>query len=464
MVEKITFESFDCFNRDGFAEALKNRIMFENPISSEGFVLSLNAEFGRGKTTFVNMMQAYLEEEGFKTFSINAWESDFMEDPFVPVVSSLVDKLPDANGSLKKACKAAIGAIAFNLDNIAQVSTLGLLKIKEAAKEVSDEMQKDDLVKYGGSYYSAYEEKLLAFNALKKELAKYIRKECKEKPLVIFVDELDRAKPDYAIKFLEAIKHIFSIEGVVFILSVNKKQLRSSAKVLFGTDLDFQSYYHRFVSAEIDLPDIVSMDYKKFTERLFEEYISTLDYKTVIDHNIGGTLEVISYILESFRFTPRSCHLFFKSFRYLILNEEDVAKQTSYEWIIAAGFLLALKVMGEDYLKLAVEDSRREEFDKLLLDTFDLDGRLGSYCYYSFSSSSTNERNYKTVKFLIARTMLGRSERALVVDSDNQQIKERLNGYADTFSRRGSVDERESSIFQLIAPSIMDIGKLLDVY
>ncbi|WP_419182173.1 P-loop NTPase fold protein [Pantoea ananatis] len=35
-------------------------------------------------------------------------------------------------------------------------------------------------------------------------------------PLFVFVDELDRCRPTYAIEMLETIKHLFSIENVVY--------------------------------------------------------------------------------------------------------------------------------------------------------------------------------------------------------------------------------------------------------
>ena len=50
------------------------------------------------------------------------------------------------------------------------------------------------------------------------------------------VDELDRCRPDYAITYLETIKHIFDIKGAVFILAADRQQLENSAKTAFGLD------------------------------------------------------------------------------------------------------------------------------------------------------------------------------------------------------------------------------------
>src|SRR5690606_33038946 len=40
-------------------------------------------------------------------------------------------------------------------------------------------------------------------------------------PLFIFIDELDRCRPLFALELLEALKHLFSIEGIVFVLGLN---------------------------------------------------------------------------------------------------------------------------------------------------------------------------------------------------------------------------------------------------
>jgi len=74
-------------------------------------------------------------------------------------------------------------------------------------------------------------------------------------PLVVVVDELDRCRPTYAVEFLETIKHVFDVEGVVFVLTVNREQLDQSAAVLYGNAADPESYFRRFFDIELTLPD-----------------------------------------------------------------------------------------------------------------------------------------------------------------------------------------------------------------
>ena len=61
--------------------------------AEEGFVLSVNASWGSGKTTFVHLWKAYLEKEGFKTIYFNAWESDFSKEPLMVILSIVLEQL-----------------------------------------------------------------------------------------------------------------------------------------------------------------------------------------------------------------------------------------------------------------------------------------------------------------------------------------------------------------------------------
>ena len=50
-----TFEKFDCFNRKTFADRLTKAITLFSPFAESSYVISLNASYGAGKTTFLEM-------------------------------------------------------------------------------------------------------------------------------------------------------------------------------------------------------------------------------------------------------------------------------------------------------------------------------------------------------------------------------------------------------------------------
>ena len=74
--------------------------------------------------------------------------------------------------------------------------------------------------------------------------------------LVVFVDELDRCKPSFAIEMLERIKHYFDDERIIFVVSLNKEQLIHTISNYYGSEFDATRYLNRFFDVSINLPEI----------------------------------------------------------------------------------------------------------------------------------------------------------------------------------------------------------------
>src|SRR5690606_14014056 len=70
-----------------------------------------------------------------------------------------------------------------------------------------------------------YAKKKKSISDFKQSLSKFIENSSGGKPLIFFVDELDRCRPNYAVSILEQIKHFFSVPNIVFVLSIDKGQL-----------------------------------------------------------------------------------------------------------------------------------------------------------------------------------------------------------------------------------------------
>ena len=87
-----TFSNFDKFGLEPFADRLTAYLQVESQFVDESFVLSLNSEFGSGKSTFFEIWANKLESANntFKVVYINAWESDFQGDPLLAIVSYLL--------------------------------------------------------------------------------------------------------------------------------------------------------------------------------------------------------------------------------------------------------------------------------------------------------------------------------------------------------------------------------------
>lgn len=78
----------------------------------------------------------------------------------------------------------------------------------------------------------------------------------KAEKLVVFIDELDRCKPSFAIEMLERIKHYFDDERIIFVVSLNKEQLIHTISNYYGSEFDATRYLNRFFDVSINLPEI----------------------------------------------------------------------------------------------------------------------------------------------------------------------------------------------------------------
>jgi hypothetical protein len=251
-------------DREKYATVLTN-ILKNN---RDGFVLAIDNEWGTGKSTFIRMWKQYLENENFKTLYFNAWENDFESDPLIAILSDLKTLLPQSGVNYQKLLKTGISLsksiIPIFLKAIAEkhINTNSISESIKAFTEDAFQLFEEEV-----NEFTKKKEDLLKF---REELSKYIESDNSSNPVVYIIDELDRCKPDYAVKVLECVKHFFSVKGIVFVLSIDKKQLGNSIKGYYGSEnIDSQNYLRRFIDIEYQLPE---PDVKEHINYLFDYY------------------------------------------------------------------------------------------------------------------------------------------------------------------------------------------------
>ncbi len=72
--------------------------------------------------------------------------------------------------------------------------------------------------------------------------------------LVVFIDELDRCKPTYAVRLLEQIKHYLTDDNLIFVFSVNADELQHTIKRYYGNGFDACGYMDKFFDIRVALP------------------------------------------------------------------------------------------------------------------------------------------------------------------------------------------------------------------
>ena len=245
-MNEIDFCAGDCLN------IRQHVINFGDTISKNNTstVYALTAAFGYGKTFFCECLKKYLLSKSIDCIYLNAWKTDFLEHPLIPLISELSEQIHTDSILMQKIQE--IGIILCNIlssINYCGIS-IGFSKLKKPFKDYNTFNE-----------YKNYKEQLQNFKNILQEIAT-------EKKLIIIIDELDRCRPDYAVKLLEVIKHIFDVPHVHFVLSYDEAQLTSTVKQLFG-GIDFDGYIRKFVDFSFNLPEPDFLSYAKF---LYEKH------------------------------------------------------------------------------------------------------------------------------------------------------------------------------------------------
>lgn len=215
-------------------------------------VLAINSPWGTGKTTFLKMWKADLDLKKYATVFFNCWENDFVEEPFIAFIEEIRNTLGNEivdRDFIEKSKE--MGSIL-----VKQIPTIAKYIVKNKTDvDLNDFISDDDLKTLISEKMDNYKKSKDSIEKFKIELEKKANKNLEKtgKPLIIFVDEIDRCRPDFAIKLLERIKHFFNIPNIIFVLGMDKKALSNSIKVIYGNDTDVEGYLSRFLDLEYRL-------------------------------------------------------------------------------------------------------------------------------------------------------------------------------------------------------------------
>ncbi|MEI8656180.1 KAP family P-loop NTPase fold protein [Vibrio sp. Hal054] len=309
----------------------------------KNYVLNLNSEWGSGKTYFLKRWYHDLKQH-YPVVYVDAWKQDYSDDPLLAVISSMTTQLrkqagKDVDKAVFKVSRKAIGLLKTALPSIAGALTkryLGVdpVAIMEASEDgfigVDIEDESGNKIDMGIAASKAvqylldeHEAKSDAIVSLKKSVEQWIQAvvglEKKKYPAFIFIDELDRCRPSYAVEMLETIKHIFDIPGVVFVVGTDTEQLQHAVKAIYGERFDARNYLGRFFNSRCTLssPSFDSFlgthcDMHKLTSDYFRTkginvWPITLSSRKSLEEpdNSATNFHLINTIYKVFELSPR---------------------------------------------------------------------------------------------------------------------------------------------------------------
>ena len=278
-------KKIDILNRDKFIETIVELIE-STAKNKHNRTLAIDGEWGSGKTWVLEEIEEKLNKtekseecNPFLVIHYNSWEYDYYQEPIIAIVSALlnsIDKTKNLPSKTKGAIKKCLKQIGEKILSVGSAMAKPYIGIDiegtvNGVKKLVELSEKDKREKFKFDNFYDFKEILY-------ELKKEIHKLSKKYTVVFCVDELDRCLPEYAIKVLERLHHVFDeIDNFQLILSIDKSQLENTVKTIFGESVNVSGYLAKFIDLTVTLP-IGDLDQDKFDE-LFSDYVKCFQYK-----------------------------------------------------------------------------------------------------------------------------------------------------------------------------------------
>ena len=249
---------------------------------------------------------------------LDAFASETVDDPLLCILAAIRAEFSKSEDEetrkkisqnavpvVKTLCKVAGKAVFAHIfkQEIAEVSEA----VAEAASDGANALIDQAVDKLLDQYADAQEN----IEALKTTL----KTAAAMRPIIFFIDELDRCRPDFALSILELVKHVFEVPGIKFVFVANMEQLKAVIRKRYGQDVDADVYLEKFVNTTIILSKSVTATVyseKPNTMIFFESLISNIDkLKNIFSHHI--IYDAIESLFIKFNISLRGAKLFFKN-------------------------------------------------------------------------------------------------------------------------------------------------------
>ena len=100
-------------------------------------VIAIDAAWGKGKTTFLQMWTQHLRNEGCPVVDFNAWETDFSDNPLLALTDELIEELGSLQSSnvklledVKTTAKKVLRRAAIEAVQGVAASSLALARVQ----------------------------------------------------------------------------------------------------------------------------------------------------------------------------------------------------------------------------------------------------------------------------------------------------------------------------------------------
>ncbi|MBD5507285.1 MAG: hypothetical protein HDR05_04310 [Lachnospiraceae bacterium] len=276
----------DLLNREEFEG---NVIKIVNQLSDikRGCCFAIEGSWGVGKTFVIEEIEERLKliqseetnSDRYFVFHYNCWQHDYYEEPAVAIISAMLASIREDAVFFSKDIDNTIKAgYEFAKEKFKEIAGLyiknkigiNLISLADKIKDNKDKIEDAE---------NEFDE-MFSFSQTIEKVRKKMQEIAEKRTIVLFVDELDRCIPQYAIKVLERLHHIFcGLENVVVIMAIDRKQLEHSVEEMFGarkdeSSIDIEKYLKKFIDFSMVLDNgIINESYWEKYKSYFDKFV-----------------------------------------------------------------------------------------------------------------------------------------------------------------------------------------------
>lgn len=269
-------------------------------------VVVLDGGWGTGKTTFIKQWAGLLRTGGgHPVVYLDAFGSDHQSDPFFAMLAQVLDhfdqlELEDLSSTLAAAAHGVLRAIpTIAARRLLPMATGGMVSLEdvEGLKAVLKNANSDPAEEWLSKQLQAARSEAASIRRFKKVLGDVVEKattdsssplptsagseeeapssEGRKAPLIFIIDELDRCRPSFALSVLERMKHVFSADGVCFVLVTNLGELKAMVRHAYGLEHS-ERYLEKFYHLRVDIESLLSLSRIERRGRYLEHLADTM--------------------------------------------------------------------------------------------------------------------------------------------------------------------------------------------
>lgn len=298
--------------------------------------IAIDAPWGCGKSTFLKLWATDLCKSEFSVIQVNAWETDYFSNPLLVIVGEMMKQLEDndTSGVFKnirlsqlKECFPRILSIApkiiafqvgINSDDYAEI-------VSQFQSNLSVQLDQ-------------YQEQLKSveeFRSKLKDIAEEIHRKT-QKPLIVLIDELDRCRPNYAVEFLEVVKHLIGVNHIVYAFAMNRSELAHTVTGCYGPQFDGNGYLRRFFDIDFTLPYPSRKSFVGFlVEEHFKSLIPELQVREILKRLLTAFLNIETISL-------RQIQQALNRFRLVLIFAQQDFSDSTRSHVVVEPFCVAL--------------------------------------------------------------------------------------------------------------------------